>query len=721
MKTMNYQPIHGRPCRIMWSQRDPSARRSGSCTVYVKNLPTTQTSKELAETFGQVGHQVMSAKVMMSPSGESLGYGYVTYATEAGAAEAIRLLNGVEFDGGKLDVAQFVPRAKRVKNEGWTNCYVKNLPKSWTRATLADKFAPYGRVTSAVVVMDPRTNESRCFGFVNMETHEQAVAAVAGLNDSPLEAEEAPAAPAPAAAAAAAPAAAAAGGGAPAAAAGAPAAAAAAPAPAPAAPTKLYVARHQTKAERNRELVASYRDARAEKSEDCNLYVKNLNPEVTDDELRTKFSKYGSITSARIMRAPDGTSRGFGFVCYAAPDEASAALREMNKSKWHGLPLFVSLWQRREVRAEALARESAARATTSGGGGGGMGGMGGGGVGGGYRGGAMGGPMGGPAGMAGGAPASALAQQQQQQMMMNPQVMWMLQQLQMAGGAPMMAGGPGGMMPGMGGPRGMPMGGGGGGGMPPGGVPRGYAPSAMAPGVGGGAPAGMGAAGHPGMGAGGVPGGAPGGMARGYPAVARGPPPAGGMAPRGVVPQGGPRGVPQGGMPSGGAPGMGGMPPGAGAPGAGGMRPGMGVGMGGMPPGAGARVGAAGYAGAVMGGGAPRAGYMPGAMMGGMPVPAGGMMGAPGGGRVGGGGGGPSIPSRDELLARLSAASVEERRNVLGTYLYPLVEKVEPVLAAKITGMLLELDSHVVMGILESPEELRRNVQEANVVLQSGQ
>jgi RNA recognition motif-containing protein len=58
--------------------------------------------------------------------------------------------------------------------------------------------------------------------------------------------------------------------------------------------------------------------------------VKNLDDAIDDEKLREEFSPYGTITSARVMKGEKGSSRGFGFVCFSAPEEATKAVTEMN-------------------------------------------------------------------------------------------------------------------------------------------------------------------------------------------------------------------------------------------------------------------------------------------------------------------------------------------------------------------------------------------------------
>lgn len=60
--------------------------------------------------------------------------------------------------------------------------YVGNLPYSVTDSSLKDNFAEFGSVTSAKVMMDRETGNSKGFGFVEMASAEMAQAAITALH-----------------------------------------------------------------------------------------------------------------------------------------------------------------------------------------------------------------------------------------------------------------------------------------------------------------------------------------------------------------------------------------------------------------------------------------------------------------------------------------------------------------------------------------------------------
>ncbi|MBI1852194.1 MAG: RNA-binding protein [Planctomycetes bacterium] len=64
--------------------------------------------------------------------------------------------------------------------------YAGNLSFNTTEDTLRQAFAAFGEVTSANVIMDRATGQSKGFGFVEMPSATEAQAAINGLNGRDL-------------------------------------------------------------------------------------------------------------------------------------------------------------------------------------------------------------------------------------------------------------------------------------------------------------------------------------------------------------------------------------------------------------------------------------------------------------------------------------------------------------------------------------------------------
>jgi RNA recognition motif-containing protein len=64
------------------------------------------------------------------------------------------------------------------------NIYVGNLPYTVTEEQLRAAFADFGEVTSANVIMDRMSGQSKGFGFVEMPNNSEAEEAINALNES---------------------------------------------------------------------------------------------------------------------------------------------------------------------------------------------------------------------------------------------------------------------------------------------------------------------------------------------------------------------------------------------------------------------------------------------------------------------------------------------------------------------------------------------------------
>ena len=74
-----------------------------------------------------------------------------------------------------------------------------------------------------------------------------------------------------------------------------------------------------------------------------NIYVGNLSWQMTDEELRTLFEQYGSVTSAKIVKDKvSGRSKGFGFVEMPEENEAQNALTSLYDSEILGRKIIVN-------------------------------------------------------------------------------------------------------------------------------------------------------------------------------------------------------------------------------------------------------------------------------------------------------------------------------------------------------------------------------------------
>uniref|UniRef100_A0A4W3JMW5 Polyadenylate-binding protein n=1 Tax=Callorhinchus milii TaxID=7868 RepID=A0A4W3JMW5_CALMI len=319
LDTMNFDVIKGKPIRIMWSQRDPSLRKSGVGNVFIKNLDKSIDNKALYDTFSAFGN-ILSCKVVCDENG-SKGYAFVHFETQDAADRAIEKMNGMLLNDRKVFVGRFKSRKEReaelgAKAKEFTNVYIKNFGEDMDDDRLKEMFDKFGK-TLSIKVMTDLNGKCKGFGFVSYDRHEDASKAVEEMNGKELNGK------------------------------------------------LLFVGRAQKKVERQAELKRKFEQLKQERIsryQGVNLYIKNLDDTIDDEKLRKEFAPFGSITSAKIM-LEDGRSKGFGFVCFSSPEEATKAVTEMNGRIVGSKPLYVALAQRKEERKAHLTNQYMQRIT----------------------------------------------------------------------------------------------------------------------------------------------------------------------------------------------------------------------------------------------------------------------------------------------------------------------------------------------------------------------
>lgn len=116
LETLNFDVIKGRPVRIMWSQRDPSLRKSGVGNVFIKNLGKTIDNKALYNIFSAFGN-ILSCKVACDEKGPK-GYGFVHFQKQESAERAIDAMNGMFLNYRKIFVGRFKSHKEREAERG---------------------------------------------------------------------------------------------------------------------------------------------------------------------------------------------------------------------------------------------------------------------------------------------------------------------------------------------------------------------------------------------------------------------------------------------------------------------------------------------------------------------------------------------------------------------------------------------------------------------------
>jgi RNA recognition motif-containing protein len=337
--------------------------------VYVGNLAWQVSWQDLKDHMRSTGLEVVRANVITGNDGRSKGCGIVEFATVSDAQQAVETLNDTELRGRQIFV-----REDREDKPGFSSpgggaasgsgsgsggghrfslgedaksrrVYVGNL--SWDVAwqDLKDHMKQAGDVVHAEVMLDLHSGRSKGCGVVEFVTEEGAQAAIETLTNTELKGRT------------------------------------------------IFVRedRESASASAGGRMggggggggVGGGSGSGRNQHSNPNVYVWNLAPETSWQDLKDHMRKAGNVDSASVFPSPDG-GNGSGIVIYQRAQDAARAIRELQGTELHGVAMSL-----REDRMHSHSgRGGPGR---GGGGGGGRGGRGGGRNFGGGRGGAAGG------------------------------------------------------------------------------------------------------------------------------------------------------------------------------------------------------------------------------------------------------------------------------------------------------------------------------------------
>lgn len=152
--------------------------------LIINYLPHHVGDDGLQAIFNDCG-EIVSVKVVRDKSTKkSLGFGFVKFADENSAIEAVRLKNGIMIDNKRLKVSLARPASDDIKN---CKLYVTNLPNESSEASVGKLFERFGEIIECRVLNQQHTQPtgiptSKDVAFVQFATRSQAERALEAMN-----------------------------------------------------------------------------------------------------------------------------------------------------------------------------------------------------------------------------------------------------------------------------------------------------------------------------------------------------------------------------------------------------------------------------------------------------------------------------------------------------------------------------------------------------------
>merc|ERR1719158_1696248 len=208
-------------------------------------------------------------------------------------------------------------RDPSLRRSGVGNVFIKNLDRSIDNKAMYDTFSAFGNILSCKVATE-NDGTSKGYGFVHFETEEAANNAIKKVNGMLLHEK------------------------------------------------KVFVGTFVPRKEREKEMGEKVKKF-------TNVYVKNFGEKLPDEKLEEIFSKFGKITSYKLVKdresgdnveacegvdnGGDCKNKGYGFVSFQDSESAQKAVEELNGAEMFGKILYVGRAQKKAERQQELRKK----------------------------------------------------------------------------------------------------------------------------------------------------------------------------------------------------------------------------------------------------------------------------------------------------------------------------------------------------------------------------
>ena len=327
---LNMRRLKGKALNIMWHERDNSIRYNNKANIFVKGISLNANPRQIYELFAKYG-EIISAKICEDEDGNLLGYGYINYYNFESAENAIAKLNKVKYLDSELEIEFFQKKNERLQvPQENSSIYIKNIPRSCSKLDhLKQIFAKFGKIIFVKAFQD--INE-RPFAIIVYTSGESANKAKEEMNGKKLNEND---------------------------------------------EVGLYVDLLQKKSERKRMLTTKIGDINNKLNQEyrnCNLHIKNLPYDLTEEEFKSIFSKCGEVKSVKIDKfilqtkkynrfVESEESKGFGYVCFTSEEAAKKAKEEFDGKTLPGYensrrPLIINYFMPKNERKQLLSKQA---------------------------------------------------------------------------------------------------------------------------------------------------------------------------------------------------------------------------------------------------------------------------------------------------------------------------------------------------------------------------